>query len=104
MKRKENAGKQPPPRLQDIAAQAQVSIGTVVTIRTIETGAEITYTILGAWDGMPEKNIISYLTAIGQALLGHKPGEQIDVPTEHGTEKVEVVSIEAYQPAATAAV
>jgi len=29
MKRKENAGKQPPPRLQDIAAQAQVSIGTV---------------------------------------------------------------------------
>jgi len=80
----------------------QVSIGTVVTIRAAASGTETTYTILGAWDGVPEKNIISYLTAIGQALLGHKPDEQIDVPTEHGTEKIEIVSIAAYQPAVAA--
>ena len=46
---------------------------------------------------------IQFLTAVGQALLGHKPGEHIDLPTEHGTEKVEIVSIEAYRTAAATA-
>ena len=41
-------------------------------------------------------------TAVGQALLGHKPGEKIDLPTETGTEKVEIISIEAYRAAAAA--
>jgi transcription elongation GreA/GreB family factor len=80
----------------------QVSIGTVVTIRNSQSASPLTYTILGAWDGEPEKNIISYLTAIGQALLGHKVGEQVELPTETGTDKVEIVSIEAWRAAAVA--
>lgn len=75
----------------------QVSIGTVVSLRNLETGAQTTYTILGAWDGVPEQHIISYLTAIGQALMGRKVGDQLDLPTEHGSEKVELLSISAYQ-------
>ncbi len=75
----------------------QVSIGTVVTLRTIGSGATSTYTILGAWDGQPEQQIISYLAGLGQALLGHKVGEQVELPTEQGTEKVEIVSIEPYR-------
>jgi transcription elongation GreA/GreB family factor len=74
-----------------------VSIGTVVTVRLLDSGATIDYTILGAWDSKPEQHIISYLTAIGQALLGRKAGEQLDLPTEHGTDKVEIVSIKAWQ-------
>ena len=81
----------------------QVSIGTVVTMKNSETGDVHSYSLLGAWDGDPANNIISYLTAVGQALLGHKPGEQIDLPTEHGTEKIEIVSIEAYRAAAATA-
>ncbi len=82
----------------------QVSIGTVVTLRTLESGATSTYTILGAWDGQPEQQIISYLAGLGQALLGHKVGEQVDLPTEVGTEKVEIVSIEPYRSEVPAAV
>jgi transcription elongation GreA/GreB family factor len=77
----------------------QVSIGTIVTYRNMDTGASQTYTILGAWDGKAEKGILSYQSGIAQALLGKKVGEQIDLPTEHGTEKVEIVSIEAYAAA-----
>ena len=73
-----------------------VSIGTIVTYRNIETSASQTYTILGAWDGKVEKGILSYQSGISQALLGKKVGEHVDLPTETGTEKVEVVSIEAY--------
>ena len=61
----------------------QVSIGTVVRVKDAG-GAEENYTILGAWDGNPERNILSYLTAIGQALLGHRPGENINLPDEAG--------------------
>jgi len=73
-----------------------VSIGTIVTYRNLGTGDSQTYTILGAWDGKPEKSILSYLSGISQAILGKKLGEQVDLPTEHGTEKVEIVSIEPY--------
>jgi len=81
----------------------QVSIGTIVTYRNLETGAAQTYTILGAWDGQAEKGILSYQSGIAQGLLGKKVGEHADLPTEHGTEKVEIVSIEAYAGAAVAA-
>jgi transcription elongation factor GreA len=84
------------------AITTQVSIGTIVTFRNVETGAAQTYTILGAWDGNVDKSILSYQSAMSQALLGKKVGEHLDLPTEHGTEKVEIVSIEAYIAAVAA--
>ncbi|HXO94737.1 MAG TPA: GreA/GreB family elongation factor, partial [Candidatus Acidoferrum sp.] len=62
---------------------SRVSIGTIVALRNAETNTEETYTILGAWDGDPDRHIISYQTAIGQALLGHEAGESVPVNTEH---------------------
>jgi transcription elongation factor GreA len=81
---------------------SRVSIGTIVTLRAVETGKEETYAILGAWDGDPDHNIISYQTAIGQALLGHKAGETISLNTEHGTAQFAIVSIQAAPPDQTA--
>jgi len=75
----------------------RVSIGTVVTLREIPDGPTDIYTILGAWDGQPEKGLVSYQSALAQALLGHQPGEQISLPTEHGDRLAEIVKIEAYQ-------
>src|SRR6266498_860996 len=39
---------------------SRVSIGTIVTLRAMETNIVETYTILGAWDGDPDRHIISY--------------------------------------------
>jgi transcription elongation GreA/GreB family factor len=74
---------------------ARVSIGTIVTLRDSDSGTEETYTILGAWDGDPERNIISYQTAIGQALLGHKLGEVVTLNTDQGDGRFAIISIEA---------
>ena len=71
----------------------QVSIGTVVTLRESGSGREQTYTILGAWDGDPERHIISYQTAIGQALLSHKVGEMVTLNKDEGSGTFEIVSI-----------
>jgi transcription elongation GreA/GreB family factor len=72
---------------------SQVSIGTVVRLRERSTGKEETHTILGAWDGDPDLGIISYQTAIGQALLGHKVGEVVNLNTDHGSGSFTIESI-----------
>ena len=77
---------------------SRVSIGTIVTLRDAETNNEETYTILGAWDGDPDRHIISYQTAIGQALLGHEAGETVSLNTEHGAAQFEIVAIEPAPP------
>jgi len=81
---------------------SRVSIGTIVTLRDSDSKKEETYTILGAWDGEPERNIISYQTATGQALLGHQAGEVVKLNTDHGTGKFAIVSIEPAPPDETA--
>jgi transcription elongation GreA/GreB family factor len=77
---------------------SRVSIGTIVTLHSAEANKEETYTILGAWDGNPDRHIISYQTAIGQALLGHEIGETISLNTEHGAAQFSIVSIQAAPP------
>ena len=82
---------------------SRVSIGTIVTLRSVETNKEETYTILGAWDGEPDRHIISYQTAIGQALLGRKLGETVSLNADHGSAQLTIVSIEPAPPDETAA-
>lgn len=72
---------------------SQVSIGTVVTLRDRESGSSETYTILGAWDGDPAAGIISYQTAIGQALLGHKIGEIVTLNKDQGAGSFEILAL-----------
>lgn len=72
---------------------SRVSIGTVVTLRDAESGKEETYTVLGAWDGDPDRSIISYQTAIGQALLGHKVNESVGLSHDEETRSFTIVSI-----------
>jgi transcription elongation GreA/GreB family factor len=74
---------------------ARASIGTIVTLRDADSGAEEIYTILGAWDGNPDRHIISYQTAIAQALLGHSLGETVTLNTDHGSGRFDIISIEA---------
>ncbi|MGI8889344.1 MAG: GreA/GreB family elongation factor [Chthoniobacterales bacterium] len=74
---------------------SQVSIGTVVTLRDASSNEEETYFILGAWDGDPEKGIISYQTAIGQSLLGHRLGEIVELSAEDDSGRYAITAIEA---------
>ena len=69
---------------------SRVSIGTIVTVRDKNSKKSETYTVLGAWDGDPDRHIISYQTAIAQALLGKKAGETGTLPTG----EVDILSIE----------
>lgn len=72
----------------------QVSIGTTVTLES-SNGTE-SYTILGAWDSAPELAIVSYKAAIGQALLGKKPGETVELAGDAGSRSVRIAKIEPF--------
>jgi transcription elongation factor GreA len=78
------------------ADTSQVSIGTKVTLLDCLSGETTEYKILGAWDSAPEQHIVSYKTAIGQALLGKRIGESAELPTESVARQVEIVNIEAF--------
>jgi transcription elongation factor GreA len=80
----------------------QVGVGTIVEVKSAATGTATTYTILGAWDGDPDKHVISYKTAFGAALLGKKPGDHVKVKAGGAEEDYTIVSITKYadKPAA----
>ncbi len=54
-----------------------VGVGSIVELQT--SSGKASYTILGAWDGNPEKNILSYKTPLAQGLLGKRTGESVSV-------------------------
>jgi transcription elongation GreA/GreB family factor len=78
------------------ATTDQASVGTVVEVRKVADGSTTTFTILGAWDGDPDRHIISYKTAFGAALLGRKPGEVVKVKTAGVDEEFTLVGISRY--------
>jgi transcription elongation GreA/GreB family factor len=54
-------------------------MGTVVTLKPVKGGQDLTYTILGAWDSDPEKAIISYMSVTAKELIGSKVGDTVRI-------------------------
>lgn len=61
------------------ASLDSVSVGSVVDLERTSKNEKVTYSILGAWDGDPERDIVSYQTPLAKALLGKGKGEQVAV-------------------------
>jgi transcription elongation GreA/GreB family factor len=76
-----------------------VSIGDIVSVTDLERQHTENFIILGAWDSDPDKGVISYLTAVGQALLNAKPGQEVEVPVEGGVRRYRVETISPFKPA-----
>ncbi|HMD60932.1 MAG TPA: GreA/GreB family elongation factor [Opitutaceae bacterium] len=77
------------------ATVEQVSVGSVVEVR-VPDGATTRFTILGVWDGDPERHVISYKTPLGSALMGKRPGETVKVKLGATEESYSIVSIARY--------
>ncbi|RPJ31832.1 MAG: hypothetical protein EHM17_01030 [Verrucomicrobiaceae bacterium] len=75
---------------------SMVNIGTIVTL-TDASGADVEMTVLGAWDSEPDKKLVSYLSEVGKALVGHSPGETVQVRDE-STETMQTLTIKAIRP------
>ncbi|MFC7335554.1 GreA/GreB family elongation factor [Haloferula chungangensis] len=78
------------------ADASAANIGTIVTVKNAQ-GVSVTHTLLGAWDSDPEKNIVSYLSETGAAIMGSAVGEEVEI-RDHDTDKMVNWVIESIAP------
>lgn len=75
-------------------AADRVELASKVTL-VEEGGPEETYRIVGPAEADPGAGRVSFASAMGKALLGHRVGEEVDVHTPTGASyTVRIVSIE----------
>ena len=75
------------------------SIGTIVQATELTANTPERFSLLGAWDSEPEKGIVSYLSPVAQSLLGHKPGDEVEVEVNGVHHHYRLDSIQAYKTA-----
>jgi transcription elongation GreA/GreB family factor len=76
------------------------SIGTIVQATDLATNQPERFTILGAWDSDPEKDVVSYLSPVAQSLLGHKVGDEVEVEVHGVCHHHRLESIQPYKTTA----
>jgi transcription elongation factor GreA len=75
------------------ATASEVSVGTVVELKSASSKKKQVYSILGAWDGNPESNIISYKTPLAQQLIGSGVGDAVELELGGSKVKWEITKI-----------
>ena len=76
-----------------------VSIGTKVVVLDLINKKSVTFNICGAWDSDPDNGIIAYLSPIGQALLNHPVGAEVEFELHNAKHKFRIDAISALPPA-----
>ena len=69
-----------------------VGLGTKVTLKV--NGKEHCFNIVGEWEADPMAKKISHTSPLGQALVGKKVGEKVEVEAPVGKLKYEILAIE----------
>ncbi len=70
-----------------------VVIGSKVKLLDLEYEAEEEYYIVGSTEANPEESKISYMSPVGQALMGHRAGEIVEIKLPMGLVKYKIVSV-----------
>lgn len=70
-------------------------VGMGSTVRFSEDGAdEESYRIVGPAEADPKAGRVSYESAVGKALIGHRVGDEVKVTTPGGAYTVRITAIE----------
>ena len=69
-----------------------VSVGTQVVLKV--SGKEHAFSIVGEWEADPAQKKISHTSPLGQALVGRKVGDKVEVEAPAGKVIYEILSIE----------
>lgn len=71
----------------------KVIFGATVEMEDVDSGEAKTYTILGPDEADPTKGSISFLSPVGQALLGREVGDEVSVDIPRGRVTYEITGI-----------
>lgn len=70
-----------------------VCVGSTVKLYDEDFDEEVEYRISGSSESDPRKGIISNVSPVGKALIGHKKGETVTVQTPGGETSYKIISI-----------
>lgn len=71
---------------------SKVSVGTTVKVKV--NGDDRVFNIVGEWEADPMKQKISYESPLGQALVGKKVGDTVEIEAPAGKVTYKILSIE----------
>ena len=74
----------------------EIAVGTTVKVKDLDTGEEEVFHLVGSGDFDFEKGEIPASGPLGKGLLGHKVGDVVELELPHGTQRVEILSVEDY--------
>ena len=79
--------------IEKVDGKGLVAMGSTVRFR--EDGQdEETYRIVGPAEADPKAGRVSYESALGKALIGHRVGDEVEVSTPNGSYRVRVVGVD----------
>jgi transcription elongation factor GreA len=68
-------------------------LGATVTVKDMNTGEEFDYMLVAEEESDFDANKISASSPVGEALMGHKKGDVVEIQVPAGTLKYEVIKI-----------
>ncbi|ATD81058.1 MULTISPECIES: transcription elongation factor GreA [Desulfovibrio] len=77
----------------DTLSGDKVIFGATVDLEDVDSGEAKTYTILGPDEADPSKGSISFLSPVGQALLGREEGDEVSVEIPRGRVTYEIIGV-----------
>lgn len=71
----------------------KVVFGTTVELEDLDSGEEMTYTIVGEDEANIKAGLLSNTSPIARALMGKEEGETVDVTVPGGSKALEIVAV-----------
>ncbi len=77
-----------------------VTMNSKVRMKDVETGEEMTYSLVFPQDANIDEDKLSILAPVGTGMIGYKAGDIIEWPVPAGIRKIQILEI-LYQPEAS---
>ena len=68
-------------------------LGATVTLRDLDSGEELKYTLVSEAEADFDKGMISVSSPVGQGLLGHKKGRTVEINVPAGVLKYKILKV-----------
>jgi transcription elongation factor GreA len=72
----------------------QVSFGTVIAIKNLESGEINRFQMVGPWESDISNGRLSIDSPVGRSVMGHREGDDVLVDTPSGARSYRILSIE----------
>ncbi len=77
----------------------KVSYGSKVVLLDLDTDKEVTYKLVSSEESNVKEGLISTASPIGQSLMGHEEGDEVQIRTPGGVKNYEILRFTTFHDA-----